>query len=1059
MLETLKDRLRVYREAKVVRKSPLFNKDWYLHQYPDVKNKKVDPAWHYCMFGWREGRKPCPEFDSVSYLQINQDVKDAGINPLYHFERFGREENRSIDGSFPSSNVDRPQTGTSPVDNSDSDIQEEKSIPQDQSKVENSSSQKQLDISENNASMRHELLNSGFWDEDWYLSNYYDEFTKARKTGDEHLSPLDFYIEQGWRLGHRPSEKFSYSNSKPLDCNPVTHFLNYQRFEGYHFDENVWIPDDSDILEYLAQLSERKASRVVYTCITNDYNTLMQPYCIDPEWDYVCFTDCDSLLSKERSGVWEIRKIEIEILDYSRLNRWHKINPHLLFPDYEESLYIDGNINIISNYIFRKIRSTTMPMLFPRHFLRNCAYDEMHALMSSPRISDKNKKLIEKQYATYKASHFPENYGLSENSVIYRKHHSEVVKHVMEQWWEALCNFSSRDQASLSHVLWKHDIAISDITIPNIRIKYKDFWIVKHAGELQGVYKLKTEEQLTPAFAGNTSAVVMSCNQNFVSYLGVVLTSIVENADPSRTYDIIILESDITDATKTFIKDAFEQHDNVSIRFYNMQSALAQLGDLKLHVDGYVPLETYNKIFLAEITSGYKRIAYIDTDIVVNADISDLCEVELWGKSLGSSTNVANIHAAHIEKEIKGRNFREYLSRELGIKDYNKYFQAGIVVLDMTSPRVRNLFNLSIEKLSLIKEPVFYDQCIFNSIFYGDVSFFSVGWNHVWYLQDYSYLRHTISERAFFDYARSRMSPKIVHFASKDKPTNKSGWDLAEYFWRYAKKSPYYDEILNEIDTNIRSEADLENTSGYLKKLRQPRLLVHLHIYYPNQIRYMLDALKNISGCEVQFCITASDNFKQIVDMVSPELPGSRFIQVANAGYDAFPFLKVLHESNLSRFDYIMKLHTKNARSESRNKVYGIKVPGHTWRNDLVTALLGSKENFKQNLQILEGDISVGSIGAGKYLFSTLENNEENTYKLAEWRAAFDIDDSNHYFGGTMFLARAFPFERFKRQRLDAADFGGSEVVSGSHKDKAHVFERLFGLVIESEGFTLKGSP
>lgn len=1017
----------------------------------------MDPALHYCMFGWREGRQPGPDFDSITYLQLNTDVKDAGINPLFHYERYGKDENRSFNECSQDFNVDKSKSGTGTFSSSENIIQEEKLTPQDQLQAENSSTQVKIDITENHASVRHEVLNSGFWDEDWYLTRYYDVFTKARRTGDGILSPLDYYIEQGWRLGHRPSEKFSFSTSKPLDCNPVTYFLNYQRFEGYHFDENAWVPDESVIRDYLDNMSERKASKVVYTCITNNYNKLMQPYCIDPEWDYVCFTDCATLQSEGRVGIWEIRRTEVEGLDYSRLNRWHKINPHLLFPDYEESLYIDGNINIISSYIYRKARTAVTPMLFPRHFLRRCAYVEIRELMLSPRISDKNKKLLEKQHAIYEASRFPENYGLSENNVIYRKHHSEVVKRVMEHWWTALCDFSSRDQASLSYVLWKHDIAVSDITIPNIRIMYKDFWIVKHAGELPGVHRLETEEKLKPAFSRNTNAVVMSCNQNFVSYLGVVLTSIFENASPSRTYDIIILESDIEDATKSFIKDAFARHDNVSIRFYNMRSALAQLGDLKLHVDGYVPLETYNKIFLSEITSGYKRVAYIDTDIVVNVDISDLCEVELWGKSVGSSANIANIHAAHIGKEIKGRNFREYLSEELRIEDYTKYFQAGIVVLDMTSPRVQNLFSLSIEKLCAIKRPVFYDQCIFNSIFYGDVSFFSVSWNHVWYLQNYSYLRHTISERAFFDYARSRLSPKIVHFASKDKPTNKSGWDLAEYFWRYARKSPFYDEILKEVDSIVRAEDGIENIGDSLRKLRQPRVLVHLHVYYLDQISYMLTALKNISACKVEFCITASDNFEQVVEMVSPELPESHFIKVANVGYDSFSFLKVLHDTNLSRFDYVIKLHTKNARPKSRNKVYGIDVPGYTWRNDLVNALLGSREIFQQNLQLLEDDISVGSVGAGKYLFSTLENNEENTYKLAEWRATFDIDESTHYFGGTMFMARAYPFERFKRQRLEDIDFGRGTLASSSHTNKAHVFERLFGLVIESEGFTLQG--
>jgi lipopolysaccharide biosynthesis glycosyltransferase len=1016
-----------------VRRSRLFDENWYLQKYPDVRAAKINPALHFCKYGWREGRSPGPEFDTKLYLQSHGDVESAGINPLVHYEKYGRKEGRRLGTEV--TGADSPVTASNPVLES----------------TPNSSDTPRRDRSA-------EILHSGFWDEDWYLSRYYDEFNKCRQSSGGLLSPLEYYVEIGWRLGHRPSKNFSLTINKSLTCDPVTYFLNQLRFESYHFDENVWYPDDSEVRNYLEQQAQRVATKVVYTCITNNYNDLMQPFCIDPEWDYVCYTDCDSLLKQGRVGVWEIRRVEVEGLDYSRLNRWHKINPHILFPQHKESLYIDGNINIISDYIYRNARSATKPMLFPQHFARNCAYDEMKKLMASPRISIQNKGKLAKQYANYKLAGFPRNLGLSENNVIYRKHHNETVKQVMKQWWEALCDFSSRDQASLSYVLWKNGITLSEITFPNIRINYKDFWIVKHVGELENRYSVKVDKKLSPVFEGNTHAAVMSCNQSFVSYLGVVLTSIIENSDPRKTYDLIVLESDIEEDTKTFITNSFAEHANVSIRFYNMSAVLAQLGDLKLHVDGYVPLETYNKIFLSEITNGYERIAYVDTDIVVNADIADLCGIELWGKAIGSSKNIANIHAAHVGKRIKGRNFRKYLLNDLGIEDYNQYFQAGIVVLDMHSDKVKNLFSLAVEKLKSIKKPVFYDQCVFNSIFYGDVSFFSVGWNHVWYLQAYSYIRHTVSEQAFFDYASSRLAPKIVHFASKDKPTNKAGWDLAEYFWRYAEKSPYYDQILSDIDPVVRREDKIGQVSDFSKKLRLPRVLVHLHVHYPDQIPFLLKAIGNIRDCDMAYCVTASDEYAKVVKALSPALPGCRFIKVPNLGYDAYPFLKVLQDSNLSKFDYVIKLHTKNARPESRDKVYGIDVPGFTWRDDLVSALLGSEETFRQNLQLLENDRSVGAIGAAKYLFSTLENNEEENYNLCEWRAKFNIDGGTNYFGGTMFMARAFPFERLKRYRLEELDFEEGKLESGSHKDKAHIFERLFGLVVESEGFVLQGT-
>src|SRR3546814_4663800 len=45
-----------------------FDQDWYLESYPDVKVAAVDPAEHYVRHGWKEGRNPGPEFDTLFYL-------------------------------------------------------------------------------------------------------------------------------------------------------------------------------------------------------------------------------------------------------------------------------------------------------------------------------------------------------------------------------------------------------------------------------------------------------------------------------------------------------------------------------------------------------------------------------------------------------------------------------------------------------------------------------------------------------------------------------------------------------------------------------------------------------------------------------------------------------------------------------------------------------------------------------------------------------------------------------------------------------------------------------
>ncbi len=79
----------------LIRKSRYFNRKWYLTRYPDVKKAHLNPAYHYWMYGWREGRDPGPDFSTSLYLRRYPDVRKAKINPLLHYEKSGRKEGRS----------------------------------------------------------------------------------------------------------------------------------------------------------------------------------------------------------------------------------------------------------------------------------------------------------------------------------------------------------------------------------------------------------------------------------------------------------------------------------------------------------------------------------------------------------------------------------------------------------------------------------------------------------------------------------------------------------------------------------------------------------------------------------------------------------------------------------------------------------------------------------------------------------------------------------------------------------------------------------------------------
>jgi hypothetical protein len=76
--------------------SALFDRDWYLTQYPDVAAAGIDPTLHYLRHGAIEGRDPGPGFSTRWYLDTYEDVSKAGVNPLVHYLEHGKTERRPI---------------------------------------------------------------------------------------------------------------------------------------------------------------------------------------------------------------------------------------------------------------------------------------------------------------------------------------------------------------------------------------------------------------------------------------------------------------------------------------------------------------------------------------------------------------------------------------------------------------------------------------------------------------------------------------------------------------------------------------------------------------------------------------------------------------------------------------------------------------------------------------------------------------------------------------------------------------------------------------------------
>ena len=229
--------------------------------------------------------------------------------------------------------------------------------------------------------------------------------------------------------------------------------------------------------------------------------------------------------------------------------------------------------------------------------------------------------------------------------------------------------------------------------------------------------------------------------------------------------------------------------------------------------------------------------------------------------------------------------------------------------------------------------------------------------------------------------------------------------------------------------------------------MKNKKLLVHLHLFYHNQLDYMISKLKNIDGCEWDLFVTVCEKTPEVENKLRELKSDVKILSVNNIGYDVWPFIQVLRAVELKDYDYILKLHTKNCRG----KIF----PNYEFRNRLIEPLLENKSKFIENIQVLENYEDVGMVCSKYCLYNYSGDVPEEGWMLNVMMKRLGLHYAGgQYLSGTMFLSRANIFEPIVRSDISENDFS-SQSSTGGASSNAHVLERVFSLIVLGNGLRI----
>ncbi len=288
--------------------------------------------------------------------------------------------------------------------------------------------------------------------------------------------------------------------------------------------------------------------------------------------------------------------------------------------------------------------------------------------------------------------------------------------------------------------------------------------------------------------------IFFAIDDGYMPFLAVALESLIENSSKKYYYSIKILYTNISEENKKKINKY--KRENVNIEFVDLNYYIEKLKD-KLYTRDYYTNTTYFRLFIANLYPQYNKAIYLDSDIVVLGDIA-----ELYNQDIGD-----NLIAAAPDDVIQTiKVFQEYAEKVVGVADYRNYFNAGILLMNLDEFRKYNFQNKFLYLLETIKFTVAQDQDYLNRLCKGKVKIIDKAWDTM------PVGTGTLEEKDL----------KIIHYNLADKPWHYDNIKYKEYFWKYAKKTEYYNEIC-KIKENYSEEERFKDMQQFktLKDLAQ----------------------------------------------------------------------------------------------------------------------------------------------------------------------------------------------------------------------------------------------
>lgn len=285
-------------------------------------------------------------------------------------------------------------------------------------------------------------------------------------------------------------------------------------------------------------------------------------------------------------------------------------------------------------------------------------------------------------------------------------------------------------------------------------------------------------------------SICFAADKKYAKYCYVAVFSALRNIDPNFSCDIVVLTTPDVPEEFAGIFSAMST-DRVSVRTLPVEHQIAKFGLDRLFTSRYLTYATYLRLLIPDLFAENESVLYLDGDIIVFGDVSELLSLDLGGGTIGCCLDVDR-HRMDSERVV-------FIENELKIPR-GDYFNAGVLLYSIPACLEFGLLNKALDFFERVPEPPFHDQDALNSILHGTTVQIPPEWNIMSYFVGKKRLSEVMDShpellKSYLPYIKAMWHPKLVHFPGSRKPWFAPYIHYADHWWQYAKQTPLYEKF------------------------------------------------------------------------------------------------------------------------------------------------------------------------------------------------------------------------------------------------------------------------